>query len=236
MYQVSNAVNKTVYKKQKTVYDHIMSTKQVMYEPYEILEISVPNEYQGVVMQELGKRAAVIQDIEPNEAGTEINFLAKISTRAMIGLKTFLITSTKGKVVMFNTFDGYGEICNYQPVRDHGSLVSTDTGTSSAYSLDNAQQRGTLFVGPAVDVYQGMVIGQCSKDQDLELNPCRDKKMSNVRSKSSDDALTISPPRILSLEEALEYLGDDELCEVTPMNIRIRKRYLDPNERKRNNR
>jgi GTP-binding protein len=113
-------------------------------------------------------------------------------------------------------------------------LVSTETGTSSGYSLDNAQQRGVLFIGPAVEVYLGMVIGQNSRDEDLELNPCREKKLTNTRSKSSDDGLVLTPPKILSLEEALEYIGEDELLEATPLNLRIRKRYLDPNMRKKN--
>jgi GTP-binding protein len=101
------------------------------------------------------------------------------------------------------------------------------------YSLDNAQSRGTLFVGPGVEVYQGMVIGQCARDEDLELNPCKGKKLSNVRSSGTDDGIILTPPRNMSLEECLEYLGDDELVEVTPKSLRIRKRYLDPNERKR---
>ena len=204
-----------------------------MYEPFELVEITVGQEYQGVVMQELGKRCADIMHIEPNETGSEFTFVAKMPTRAMIGLKTILLTGTKGTVIMNNVFDEYKPAANYSQQSDHGSLVSTDTGTSSGYSLDNAQARGALFIGSAVDVYQGMVIGQCAKDQDLELNPCKDKKLSNVRSKSSDDAITLVTPREMTLESCLEYIGDDELLEVTPVNLRIRKRYLDPNERKR---
>jgi len=203
-------------------------------EPFETVEIDVPQEYQGVVMQELGKRSADIQNIAPNEAGTEFHFEALMPTRAIIGLKTLLITATKGTVIMHSIFDAYRPMVKLQISRDHGSLVSTENGTSMAYSLDNAQMRGTLFIGAQVEVYQGMVLGQCSKDEDLELNPCRGKQMSNVRSKSSDDALTLTPPREMTLENSMEYIGDDELMEITPINIRIRKRYLDPNDRKRN--
>jgi GTP-binding protein len=209
---------------------------QQLYEPFEIVEIGVPQTFQGVVMQELGKRSADIQDISPNDAGTEFHFTARIATRALIGLKSYLITSTKGTVVIHSSFEGYSPMVNLNVSRDHGSLISTETGSTMAYALDNAQLRGTLFVGPAVEVYMGMVIGQCSKDEDLELNPTKGKQMSNVRSKSADDAIVLTPPREMSLEMCLEYIGDDELVEVTPKNLRVRKKYLDPNERKRQKR
>jgi GTP-binding protein len=203
-------------------------------EPYEIVEIDVPQEYQGVVMQELGKRGANITDISPNDANTEFHFVADMPTRAIIGLKSLLITNTKGTVIMHTLFDKYAPVAtNIQISSNHGSLVSMETGSSMAYALDNAQLRGTLFIGAGVDVYAGMVIGQCAKDEDLELNPTKGKAMSNVRSKSSDDALTLTPPRNMSLENALEYIGDDELVEVTPENIRIRKRILDSGMRNR---
>ena len=208
-------------------------SNQNLYEPFEMVEIDVPLDYQGVVMQELGKRGADIKDVSPNEAGTEFHFEAVMPTRALIGLKSLLITATKGTVIMHSIFEGYAPMVNLQINKDHGSLVSTDTGKTSGYALDNAQQRGVLFVGPGVDVYAGMVIGQCSKDEDLEINPAKEKKLSNVRSKSSDDAITLTPPRAMSLEACLEYIGDDELLEVTPKSLRIRKRYLDPNERKK---
>ncbi len=208
-------------------------SNQPLYEPFEFVEIDVPQDYQGVVMQELGKRSADIQNISPNEAGTEFHFEAVMPTRALIGLKSLLITATKGTVIMHSIFDGYRPMVNLQISSDHGSLVSTETGVTSGYSLDNAQQRGVLFVGPAVEVYAGMVIGECSKDEDLEINPCREKKLSNVRSKSSDDAIMLAPPREVTLDTCLEYIGDDELVEITPKSLRIRKKYLDPNDRKR---
>ena len=202
-------------------------------EPFEIVEIDVPQEYQGVVMQELGKRGADIQNIAPNDAGTEFHFVAKMPTRAIIGLKSLLITNTKGTVIMHNLFEGYEPKIALETNSDHGSLISTHQGTTSAYSLENAQLRGTLFVGPGVDVYAGMVLGQCAKDEDLELNPTKEKKLTNMRTKSSDGQIALTPPKILSLEEALEYIGDDELVEVTPESIRVRKAELDPNKRKR---
>lgn len=202
-------------------------------EPFEIVEIDVPQEYQGTVMQELGKRNADIQNIEPNDAGTEFHFIAKMPTRSIIGLKSLLITNTKGTVIMHNLFDGYEPKVNLDISNNHGSLISTHKGVSSGYSLENAQLRGTLFIGPQVEVYAGMVIGQCAKDEDLELNPTKEKKLTNMRTKSSDGQIVLTPPKILSLEEALEYIGDDELVEVTPENIRVRKAELDPNKRKR---
>ena len=202
-------------------------------EPFEIVEIDVPQEYQGIVMQELGKRSADIKEFSPNEAGTEYHFEAIMPTRTIIGLKSLLITETKGTVIMNTVFDSFLPKINIEVKNEHGSLISTHTGTATGYALDNAQQRGTLFIKPSDPVYAGMVLGQSSKDQDLDLNPTREKKLSNVRSKSSDDAITLSPPREMTLENCMEYIGPDELLEVTPLSLRIRKRYLDPNERKR---
>lgn len=215
-----------------------MSNAQ-LFEPYEIVEITVPQVYQGVVMQELGKRSADIQHIEPNEAGTEFTFYAKMPTRALLGMKSLLITATKGSVVMNNVFDSYKPKTGYVATTQHGSIISTETDDSSGYSLANIQQRGSLFIGSAVPVYQGMVIGQCAKDQDLEVNPCKDKKMSNVRSKSSDDAINLTTPADMTLEKCLEYISDsdsgsnEEILEITPLSLRIRKKFLDPNQRKR---
>lgn len=217
--------------KPEVIFHEVDGMKQ---EPFEIVEIDVPQDFQGVVMQELGKRSADITDVSPNDANTEIHFEARMATRALIGLKSLLITSTKGTVVMNSVFDKYDSMINYQADTDHGSLVSTHPGMAMAHALDNAQLRGVLFIKPATEVYQGMVIGQCAKDEDLELNPTKGKALSNVRSKSSDDAIALTPPREMGLEMCLEYIDNQELVEVTPLNLRIRKRYLDPNERKRN--
>ena len=216
-------------------------SKPQLYEPFETVEITVPQVYQGPVMQELGKRAADIQHIEPNEAGTEFTFFAKMPTRSLLGMKSILITATKGTVVMNNVFEGYKPIANFTANTNHGSIISTETGSSSGYSLCNIQQRGNLFIGPNEEVYIGMVIGQYSKEGDLEVNPCKMKAMSNVRSKSSDDAITLTPTREMSLEQCLEYISEsngmhEEILEVTPKNLRIRKRWLTDNERKRQGR
>jgi GTP-binding protein len=192
-------------------------------EPYELVDIDVPSEYQGAVMMTLGTRAAQIQDLSPNETGNEMHFSVKIATRAMIGLRSELITLTKGTVIVNSLFDGYGEMASYTRNNEHGSIISMETGASMGYSLANAQERGVLFIGAGVDVYKGQVIGQNSRSQDMEINPTKGKKLSNVRSKSSDDALTLTPPRQMSLEECLEYINETEVVEVTPKNIRIRK-------------
>jgi GTP-binding protein len=202
-------------------------------EPFEWVEIDVPQEYQGSVMQELGKRGADIKHITPNDANTEFHFEAIMPTRSLIGLKSLLLTATKGTVIMHSSFDSYRPKANIEIRGDHGSLISTETTTTSGYALSNAQQRGVLFIGPGVEVYAGMVVGQNSRDEDLELNPGKEKKLTNMRSKSSDDGVVLTPPKDMDLEKSLEFIGDDELVEVTPINIRIRKRYLDPNERRR---
>jgi GTP-binding protein len=202
-------------------------------EPFEQVEIDVPQVYQGIVMQELGKRSAKIENMQPNDAGTEFHFSALMPTRSLIGLKSFLITSTKGTVIMNTVFDSYRDKINFEANRGHGSLISTEKGTTMAFALNNAQLRGVLFVGPQLDVYEGMVLGQCAKDEDLELNPCKGKQLTNMRTKSSDDGIVLTPPRQMTLENSLDYIGDDELVEVTPKNIRIRKKYLNAGERKR---
>lgn len=206
----------------------------IVCEPFEDFEIDVPLDYQGVIMQELGKRSANLESIAPNETGNEMHFEGTMPTRAIIGLKTYFINNTRGTVVMNTTFSSYEKKVSGLAESDpHGSLVSTETGTSMSYSLDNAQQRGTLFIGSQVEVYQGMVIGQASKSEDLEINPCKGKQLTNVRSSGNDDAVNLTAPRKMTLENCLEYIGDDELLEVTPVSLRIRKRYLDINMRKK---
>ena len=185
-------------------------------------------------MQELGKRSAVITDVSPNDAGTEIHIEATMPTRAIIGLKSYFINSTKGTTIMHTTYSHYGKkVSGLSLDEAHGSLVSTEAGMAMAFSLNNAQNRGQLFIGAAVEVYLGMVIGACAKNDDLEINPCKGKQLTNVRSSGNDDALTLIPPRQMTLENCLDYIADDELVEVTPLNLRIRKRYLDPNMRKK---
>jgi GTP-binding protein len=204
------------------------------FEPFENVEIDVPLDFQGTIMQELGKRTADIKDMTPNDAGTEMHIEAVMPTRAIIGLKSFFINSTKGQTVMHTVYSHYGpKVKGLKLEENHGSLVSTETGTSMSYALDNAQMRGALFISPAVEVYQGMVFGACSKNEDLEINPCKGKQLTNVRSSGTDDAVNLTPPKKMTLENCLEYIADDELVEVTPLSLRIRKRYLDPNMRKK---
>ncbi len=209
------------------------SEKMTKLEPYEILTIDVPSEHQGVVIEELGKRGGQMQILETGHGG-DVHAEYLIPTRGLIGLKNLLMTRTRGTVVINNLFD------SYRPVHDidtrsneHGSLIASESGQSNSYGLNNAQQRGMLFIGPAVDVYEGMVVGKNSVDSDLELNVCRTKKLTNIRSSSSDEAIILTPPRPVELDFALEYIGADELVEVTPQSIRIRKRILNATERKR---
>lgn len=203
-------------------------------EPYELLTIDVPAEHQGAVIEEIGKRGGEMQILESNQVSGEIHAEYIIPTRGLIGLKNLLLTRTKGTVIINNLFD------SYRPAHDidtstnqHGSLIASESGSSSAYGLNNAQDRGVLFIGPAVEVYMGMVVGKNALDSDIEVNVCKGKKLTNTRASGTDDSIILVPPKEITLDFALEYIGNDELVEVTPQSIRIRKRLLDPNERKR---
>jgi len=205
-------------------------------EPYEIVSIDVPAEYQGAVIENLGKRGGEMQGMDTNHAG-EMHAEYLIPTRGLIGLKNLLLTQTRGTVIMNNLFDSYKPAHNIDThVNDHGSLISSETGVSNSYGLNNAQERGILFIGPAVDVYEGMVVGKNALDSDIELNVCKTKKLTNIRSSGTDEAIILTPPRPVELDFALEYVGPDELVEVTPKSIRIRKKILNATERKRSER
>ena len=202
-------------------------------EPYEIVTIDVPSEHQGVVIEELGKRDGHMQQMETMPSG-DVHAEYLIPTRGLIGLKNQLITRTRGTAVINNLFDSYKPTeAIDEHINDHGSLIASESGISNAYGLNNAQERGTLFIGPALDVYEGMVVGQNRVNSDLEVNICKTKKLSNMRSSGADEALTLTPPKLLELDFALEYVGPDELVEVTPESIRIRKKALTMNDRKR---
>ncbi|MCX6797141.1 MAG: translational GTPase TypA, partial [Candidatus Doudnabacteria bacterium] len=202
-------------------------------EPYEIATIDLPTEYQGVMIEEMGKRGGELQHMETNHAH-DIHAEYLIPTRGLIGLKNLLMTRTRGTAVLNNLFDSYKPIHEIDAhVNDHGSLITSESGLSNAYGLNNAQERGTLFIGPAVEIYEGMVVGQNSITTDLEINVCKTKKLSNMRSSGSDDAIILTPPKEITLDFALEYVGPDELVEVTPKSIRIRKKILSAIERKR---
>ncbi len=205
----------------------------VKQEPFEFLVIDVPASYQGSIIEEVGRRKAVLKNMSQTPTG-ELHLEYQVSTRGVIGLKGALMTKTRGTAIMHHVFDEYRTMQEGGfTVLPHGSLVASEGGESNTYGLCNAQERGELFIPAGVEVYLGMIIGENARDEDMDISPCKTKKLSNMRSSGSDDALVLSPPRELNLELAIEYVGPDELVEVTPKNIRMRKRLLDPTQRKR---
>ncbi len=209
----------------------------VVTEPYEELTITVPTDYQGVVIEEIGGRRGELRHMKLVHADTgsgEIHLEYHIPTRGVIDLKGVLLTKTRGTVIMHHVFTEYGP-CDERTLATtpNGSLVAHEDGISNAYGLFMMQERGVLFLGPGVDVYQGMVVGQNSRDEDLGVNVCKTKHLTNMRASGSDEALTLTPPRQMTLGFALEYIGSDELVEVTPSGIRIRKRLLNPEDRRK---
>ena len=201
-------------------------------EPFEDLTIEVSPEYVGAVSQELGIRKADLKTQELTSTGST-RFTYEISTAALIGLRNQLMTATKGTALMSSIPKGYREIeGKYKPERN-GVLISFESGTSTAYALDMAQARGILFIPPQVPVYQGMIVGLSNKKDDIDLNVCREKQLTNMRTHASDGAIQLTPYTNLSLEQCLDFLLDDELLEVTPKSLRLRKRQLDPIKRKR---
>ena len=201
-------------------------------EPFEDLTIEVSPEYVGAVSQELGIRKADLKTQELTSTGST-RFTYEISTAALIGLRNQLMTATKGTALMSSIPKGYREIeGKYKPERN-GVLISFESGTSTAYALDMAQARGILFIPPQVPVYQGMIVGLSNKKDDIDLNVCREKQLTNMRTHASDGAIQLTPYTNLSLEQCLDFLLDDELLEVTPKSLRLRMRQLDPIKRKR---
>ncbi|MBI1919449.1 MAG: translational GTPase TypA [Geobacter sp.] len=200
-------------------------------EPMEYLVVDVPGEYQGAIIEKMGPRKGDMTSMQPMGETLRIEFV--VPARGLIGLRGELLTETRGTAVMTHTFHDYAPFRGDIPGRKNGVLMAMEHGDTTAYSLDALQPRGILFVGAGVEVYGGMVIGQHAKDNDLDVNPCKGKKLTNVRASGSDDAIKLTPPRILTLEQALEFIDDDELVEVTPKSIRIRKKELDPNRRKK---
>ena len=201
-------------------------------EPFEHLVVDVPDEFSGTVIEILGKRKAEMKSMIPMGIGqTRMEF--EIPARALIGLRTLFLTSTKGEGVMNHSFLEYRPFSGEVESRNNGALISMENGVATGYSIFNLQDRGVMFIGPQVKVYEGMIIGEHSRSNDLEINVIKEKQQSNVRSSGADEAIKLVPPREMNLERALEWIEDDELVEVTPLNIRIRKRYLDANTRKR---
>lgn len=204
-------------------------------EPVEELTIEVDSEYVGAVSQEMGLRKADLKTQELTTTGST-RFTYEITTAALIGLRNNLLTATKGTVIMSSIPKGYKPAdSKYKPERN-GALISFETGTSTAYALDAAQARGTLYIPPQAAVYQGMIVGLSNKKDDIDINVCREKQLTNMRTHASDGAIQLTPYTQLSLEQCLDFLLDDELLEVTPKNLRLRKRQLDPIKRKRENR
>lgn len=204
-------------------------------EPVEDLTIEVDSEFVGPVSQEMGIRKAELKTQEITSTGST-RFTYEITTAALIGLRNNLLTATKGTVIMSSIPMGYKPAdSKYKPERN-GALISFETGVSTAYALDAAQARGTLYIPPQVPVYQGMIVGLSNKKEDIDINVCREKQLTNMRTHASDGAIQLTPYTKLSLEQCLDFLLDDELLEVTPKSLRLRKRQLDPIKRKRENR
>jgi len=204
------------------------------HEPMEYLVVDVASEYQGVIIERMGPRKGEMVAMTPMGDCTRLEFI--VPARGLIGLRGEFLTETRGTAVITHTFHEYAPYKGEIPGRKNGVLTAMEQGETTAYSLDALQPRGTLFLGAGFEVYGGMIIGQHAKDNDLEVNPCKGKKLTNVRASGTDDAIKLTPPRLLTLEQALEFIDEDELVEVTPLSIRLRKKELDPNRRKRSNR
>ena len=222
-------------------YEFAVSKAEVLYhydershklEPMELAYIDVPEEYTGVVIQKLTARKGALQGMSQAAGGySRLEF--SIPSRGLFGYRGDFMTDTKGNGILNTIFDGYAEYKGDLSYRPTGSLIAFEAGEAITYGLFNAQERGTLFIGPGVKVYSGMVVGQSPKAEDIEINVCKTKKLTNTRSSSADEALKLTPPKVMSLEQSLDFIDTDELLEVTPESLRIRKKILDPLQRKR---
>lgn len=201
-------------------------------EPYEEVTIDVPQEHVGVITEEMSIRRAQLIDMS-NQSDNTTRFVYKASSQNMLGIRNALLTKTRGTAVMNSSFLGYFPKVERAEIKRNGALIASEPGASLGYGLANAQERGILFIGAGVNVYEGLVVGLSSRDQDIEINVCKGKKLTNMRSKGSDESLALTPATIMSLEQALDFINDDEMLEVTPKNLRIRKRYLSALERRR---
>lgn len=203
----------------------------VIKEPIERVIINVPEIYSGSVISKLNVRKGIMESMSPDGNYVKIEYM--VPTRGLLGYRTELINDTRGEGTMVRSFDHYEKFKGEIPQRSNGVLISNDQGDAIAYSLNNIEERGILFINPGEEVYEGMIIGMNARNEDIVVNPCKAKKQSNTRSSGADDAIKLSPPRIMTLEAALEFINDDELVEVTPDNIRLRKRYLTEIERRK---
>jgi GTP-binding protein len=225
-------------------YEFAVSKAEVLYhydergkklEPMELAYIDVPEEFSGTVIQKLSNRKGELQGMSPANSGGNVRLEFSIPSRGLLGFRNEFMTDTKGNGIINTTFDGYDDYKGDIQYRKQGSLIAFETGTTITYGLFNAQERGTLFIGPGEKVYAGMIVGQTGRAEDIEVNVCKTKHLTNTRSSSADEALRLVPPRILSLEQALEYIDTDELLEITPKSLRIRKKILDSKLRYRAN-
>ena len=203
----------------------------VLMEPIERVIVNVPEIYSGSVISKLNLRKGMMVSMLPDGNYVKIEYL--VPTRGLLGYRTELINDSKGEGTIIRSFDHYDKYKGEIAQRINGVLISSQEGEAIAYSLNNLESRGTLFIGPGEKVYEGMIIGMCSRGEDMVVNPCKGKKQSNVRSSAADEAIRLSPPKIMTLEAALEFINDDELVEITPDSIRLRKRYLTEIERKK---
>lgn len=200
-------------------------------EPLEALTIDVPQEFMGAVMEKLGTRKAEMVNMVDIAGYTRLEFI--IPARGLIGFRSEFLTATKGNGIMYHVFHGYAPWKGEIPGRTRGSLVAFESGTTTGYGIFNLQDRGDMFISPGQEIYLGQVVGESNRDVDIDVNPCKKKHLTNTRSSASDEALRLVPPRIMGLEKALEWINDDELVEVTPKSIRIRKAILDKHDRKK---
>ena len=203
----------------------------VKHEPFEQAVIDVPDEYVGTVTQAAAPRRGVVEDMRPGDRGRTIITL-RAPSRGLIGFRSLLLTATRGTGLINQRHEGWMPWAGELPTRHGGAVISDRTGVSTAFALDNLQKRSELFIGPGEDVYQGMVFGENARSAEMPANPAKPKQLTNVRAASSDEAIKLTPPRRLTLETAIEWIAEDELVEVTPAAIRVRKRYLSESERK----
>ena len=213
----------------QVIYKFIDSVK---HEPMEMALIDVSDGYSGVVIEKLGKRKAeLVNMVQGSDGYTRLEL--RVPSRGLIGFRNEFLTDTRGTGILNHLLEGYEPYKGPMPSRNRGVLIAMEDGLSNAYALDNLQERGSLFIGPGVPVYEGMIIGENSRENDMEVNPCKTKKLTNMRASGSDEAIRLTPPRLFSLEQSIEFIDDDELLEITPKSVRMRKRILDAQERKR---
>jgi GTP-binding protein len=210
----------------------VRSEKGQKFEPLERLVVDIPENFIGIILETLGTRRGEMTKMHNHGSG-RVRMDFKIPSRGLIGLRSQLLTDTRGTALLHSIFDGWIEYGGDMALRPTGALVADRGGVSTAFALWNLQERGELFVGPAIDVYEGMIVGENSREQDMDVNVTKEKKQTNMRSSSADEAIRLIPHKQLSLEQAIEFIADDEYVEITPKSIRLRKKVLQFNKRPR---